>query len=69
MDINSSEVIWSFFSQSINNASNIIETNNNLERELLRQINILGEEISNDYNGIIINIYNDGTISKKIQFN
>jgi len=69
MDINSSEVIWDFFNQNINNASNIIETNNNIEKKLLKQINILGEEILKNYNGIIINIYTDGTTSKKMQLN
>lgn len=36
------------------------------ERTLIKTINLMGQEINNDYRGLIIRLYNDGSIEKTL---
>jgi len=65
MDINMSEEIWRFFSQmSLNEETNIEEnTNNQIDKILLKKIDILGRE--SIQKGFQIHIYSDGSVEKK----
>ena len=40
----------------------------NIDNELIRSINLLGQEVNDDYIGIIIEQYSDGSIKKLIRF-
>jgi polyhydroxybutyrate depolymerase len=66
MDINSSEKIWEFFSLMMET-----ETSTNLEkpqskqRELLKIINLLGQETQEIKNTPLLFIYKDGSVEKK----
>ncbi|MEZ7999889.1 MAG: hypothetical protein QMC39_07945, partial [Flavobacteriales bacterium] len=67
MDIDSSREIWSFFDSSCDNQVSVgeISSNPNLKK-LVKITDVLGREIEADYNGIIIEIYDDGSTEKKM---
>ena len=51
-------------------ANNSLNTNNNkdkFKKEVINKVNLLGQEINNEKNQIIIEIFNDGTANKKIK--
>ena len=52
----------------IYNNINSIEYNNLQEKKLIKKMDILGKQVLNSNNNLIFYIYNDGTVSKKIQF-
>jgi len=45
----------------------VISIDNSLDRTLLKRINTMGQEVNEDYNGIVILYYSDGTIEKTFQ--
>lgn len=48
------------------NYSNIVVVNNTIERSLIKTIDMLGNLVDSSYEGIVIEIYDDGTVKKKI---
>ena len=48
--------------------NNPLNTNNNKDqlKEVINKVNLMGQEINNKKNQIIIEIFNDGTVNKKI---
>ena len=49
--------------------NNPLNTNNNkdqLKKEVINKVNLMGQEINDEKNQIIIEIFNDGTVNKKI---
>ena len=40
----------------------------NYEKKIIKAVNILGADITNNYNGIIIQFFDDGSVEKKYTF-
>ena len=66
MDISASSEIWNFFDQLCNVSVNIQTPSQDSDRKLLKVIDILGREIKKTKNTILLYIYSDGTIERKI---
>jgi polyhydroxybutyrate depolymerase len=66
MDISASREIWNFFDQLCNVSVNIQTPSQDADRKLLKVIDILGREIKKTKNTILLYIYSDGTIERKI---
>ncbi len=64
-DFWASEEIWNFFSQVANNTTNLNNQDNFMGKDLVKIINILGQEIHSSDN-FLFYLYNDGTVEKRI---
>ena len=64
-DFSSTEEIWSFFSQVSSSTTDISENKNN-GKILIKTINLLGQSNSVYPNSIYFNIFDDGTVEKRI---
>lgn len=69
MDINSSEKIWEFFNQMKETETTIISKQNPKAKELVKIINLLGQESKEKFNTPLFYIYNDGSSEKKLIVN
>jgi len=67
MDINASREAWLFFEQICNEQVGLNETTNYSNRKLLRIIDLMGREVTENSSGVIIYQYSDGTIEKTIR--
>lgn len=67
MDINASREAWLFFEQICNEQVGLNETTNSSNRKLLRIIDLMGREVTENSSGVIIYQYSDGTIEKMIK--
>ena len=58
---------WDDFIDYFIENNSALDLNNNLipEKYVIKIVNLLGQNINNDYKGTIFKIYNDGTIEKK----
>ncbi len=65
-DFWASEDIWNFFVAVSSSQTGINEVDNSLNRNLLKTINVLGQEIQSQSNTLLFNVYNDGTVEKKM---
>ena len=67
-DINISEEIWSFFNKMSQNNIYLNETYSNIDKHLIKVVNILGKEVEKTNNQILFYIYDDGTVEKRFEF-
>ena len=65
-DFWASEDIWNFFVSVSSGQAGVDEVDNSLNRNLLKTINVLGQEIQSQSNSLLFNVYNDGTVEKKM---
>ena len=47
----------------------ILVENTEDNKELIKIVDLLGKEVSDDYNGVILEIYSNGTVIKKYRDN
>ena len=71
MDISASSEIWNFVSKYdlnglIDCSTSFIKNNKQTEPKLIKSINILGQENKNRKNALLIQIYDDGSVERKI---
>ena len=67
-DIDASSEIWKFFSKyDINGALNEVSsiTNLNINKQVVKLLDILGREVNQTTNQILFYIYDDGSVEKK----
>jgi len=65
-DFWASEDIWSFFAQVSGNQTSLNETSETSNKRLIKTINILGQETQSISNMLLFNVYDDGTVEKRI---
>lgn len=65
-DFWASEEIWNFFAQVSGNQTSLSETPETSNKRLIKTINILGQEAHLISNMLLFNVYDDGTVEKKI---
>jgi hypothetical protein len=67
MDIEASREAWNFFAQQCeSNATGILNPLSTTERSLIRTTDLLGREPKPRVGQVIIYIYSDGSIEKRI---
>jgi len=68
MDIDISQEIWAFFNLMSEDTSSSIEGTNiiNSSRKLIKIVNILGQEVTEQPNTILYYIFNDNTVEKRM---
>ena len=64
MDVNISEEIWRFFSEMSMSESSFVEETNEVNKKLIKVIDILGRE--GMHKGLQLYIYDNGSVEKKI---
>lgn len=70
MDINSSEKIWEFFSQTLESEpTSIVQNKANPSKELVKIVNLLGQETKETFNTPLFYIYKDGSVEKRLIVN
>ena len=70
MDINSSEKIWEFFSQTLNTEpTSIVQNNITPSKELVKIVNLLGQETKETFNTPLFYIYKNGVVEKRLIIN
>ena len=47
-------------------ANSDIELNSSNKKILIKRLNLLGQEVNGSYHGIILYLYDDGTVEKEI---
>lgn len=67
-DFWASEAIWNFFSQVSCTTTGIDELTPINNRKLVKTVNLLGQEIRPQPNTLLVHMYDDGTVVKKIIF-
>ena len=65
-DFWASEEIWNFFNQIGENTTSLDDQEPLLDKNIIRIINILGQEIQPFTNQVFFEIYEDGTVNKKV---
>ena len=66
-DINTQNEIWDFFTKYLSIPANSdIELSSKNKKILIKRLNLLGQEVNGSYNGIVLYLYDDGTVEKKI---
>ena len=66
MDIEASREAWLFFEQLCEQPVGLIETPDSSEKKLIKILDLMGREVTENYSGVIIYQYSDGTIEKLI---
>ena len=65
-DINVQQEIWDFFTKYITSNTSTKQSLNNNERKLIKVVNILGQQSEIVNNKLLLYIYDDGYVKKKI---
>ncbi len=66
-DINTQNEIWEFFTKYLSIPANSdIELNSKDKKILIKRLNLLGQEVKGSYHGIVLYLYDNGTVEKKI---
>lgn len=65
-DFWASEEIWNFFSQTSSIQTSLNNQNNIFDKNILKIINYLGQEVSPSFKSLLFYIYDEGTVEKKI---
>ena len=68
MDISASREIWNFFAQLCDDIVDVETVVPDTERELLRIVDLLGRETRELKNTVLLYIYSDGTVERRVLF-
>ena len=58
---------WNDFIEYLieNNSSLNLENNSSIDRYIVKTVNIMGQNVNNNFDGVILYMYNDGSIERK----
>ena len=75
MDISASEEIWNFLSKfdingkiDCNSSSSEENLNSNIDKKLIKVINVLGSKTNRNKSSILFYLFDDGSIEKRLKF-